>query len=965
MDLLTMSLSAAVMIAAIVILRALLIDRLPKTTFLILWAVVLLRLLVPVSVPSAWSVYSLLQPKQQSIQTVQEESTVLPQVEPVVSQPSAITTEPVTPAVDSATGEAEEITATPARQESSSPTVQQSTPTEQPPQAEETKPAISLPVEPSALIWGVGAAALGLYFVVGYWRATREFDMSLPVEHPFCGEWLQRQKEKMPLRRQIRIRQFDRIGTPLTYGVRRPTILLPNQTLEEQPKTLTYILTHEYVHIRRFDCVSKLLLSAALCLHWFNPLVWVMYVLANRDLELSCDEMVLRLLGIENRSAYAMALLEMEEKRSGFGALYSAFGKNAIEERIGAIMKMKKRSLLSVVMAVVLVFTLTACLATSPVEEETSAQTAEEKNTIESETVSVTSELTEKEKNQIGWEYNRKWQLADYIPYGFAYNEETEKWQYQGLDVHAFLDPEKDIHLINDEPGLSFLATYDENGKLNIQRIDRETAGKLYIEYFGSPILYDNRIDLYKDNPDTIFVGQWSEYDKRSGADGYLEFGLSLDMESNLVYNGELVRYFIDGVTYDFHDGDCMLDRDLADRQSELCAYIYEYYNPEGTVDLYAVYAEQEREDSNPRGLGNLIGIKEFEPSVLEGKQFQLVDIKEREELNRKVENLSWDDMLEKLSALEAQGITYETIGEGIQMYYNDYPVTRLTYTDGQMLDSFVFTSVNPPEPNEASISMSVNVRPDGEVRIKEGMPFSGVLARYGEYGILYDEEKGAWVYRDQVIRYFIDGVNGQFPLLLRDDGEISLKVNYNANHYISGLETIPDEQAQALWEQAEAADGQTEQTESTEQPAQPAQTQQLAADTTTAAAPIAPVKETTMVEDVNHYGDTNSRRYWAQEGTPVTCSVAGEVVASGWESGYGNRVQVQDASGIIWTYAHLKEISAQQGDQLQAGEQLGTVGHTGNAGSPTTYCLGLYAEKDGQELNVAQLFARGEEISL
>ena len=178
MDLLTMSLSAAVMIAAIVILRALLIDRLPKTTFLILWAVVLLRLLVPVSVPSAWSVYSLLQPRQQAIQTVQEESTVLPQVEPVLSQPSAITTEPVTPAVDSAAGEAEEITTAPTQQPSAAPTVQQSTPTEQPPQAEEeTKPAISLPVEPSALIWGIGAAALGLYFVVGYWRATREFDM--------------------------------------------------------------------------------------------------------------------------------------------------------------------------------------------------------------------------------------------------------------------------------------------------------------------------------------------------------------------------------------------------------------------------------------------------------------------------------------------------------------------------------------------------------------------------------------------------------------------------------------------------------------------------------------------------------------------------------------------------------------------------------------------------------------------
>ena len=963
MDLLTMSFSAAVMIAAIVILRALLIDRLPKTTFLILWAVVLLRLLVPVSVPSVWSVYSLLQPKQQSIQTVQEESTVLPQVEPVVSQPSAITTEPAAPAVDSAAGEAEEITATPARQESSSPTVQQSTPTEQPPQAEEkTKPAISLPVEPSALIWGVGAAALGLYFVVGYWRATREFDMSLPVEHPFCGEWLQRQKEKMPLRRQIRIRQFDRIGTPLTYGVRRPTILLPNQTLEEQPKTLTYILTHEYVHIRRFDCVSKLLLSAALCLHWFNPLVWVMYVLANRDLELSCDEMVLRLLGIENRSAYAMALLEMEEKRSGFGALYSAFGKNAIEERIGAIMKMKKRSLLSAVMAVVLVFTMTACLATSPVEEETSAQTAEGKNTIESETVSVTSDLTEEEKNHIGWEYNRKWLLWDYTAYGFTYNEETEKWQYQGLDVHAFLDPEKDVHLINDEPGLSFPATYDENGKLNIQRIDRETAGKLYIEYFGSPILYDNRIDLYKDNPDTIFVGQWSEYDKRSGADSYLEFGLSLDMESNLVYNGELVRYFIDGVTYDFHDGDCMLDRDLADRQSELCAYIYEYYNPEGTVDLYTVYAEQEREDSNPRGLGNLIGIKEFEPSVLEGKQFQLVDIEEREQRKQEEEVLSWDEKLEKLDALKEYGVTYEKIDEGIQMHYQGYLVNRLVYAGADVPHSFTLTSVGVPMERRASMSVYVDVFSSGEVKITNDWPLVGSIVQFRNYGVAYDEEKNAWAYNGQIIKYFIDGVDGQFPFLLRDDGEINLKVNYDENHYISGLEKISDEQAQALWEQAEAADGQPVQTESTEQTAQ---TQQLAADTTTAAAPIAPVKETTMVEDVNHYGDTNSRRYWAQEGTPVTCSVAGEVVASGWESGYGNRVQVQDASGIIWTYAHLKEISAQQGDQLQAGEQLGTVGHTGNAGSPTTYCLGLYAEKDGQELNVAQLFARGEEISL
>ena len=940
MDLLTMSLSAAVMIAAIVILRALLIDRLPKTTFLILWAVVLLRLLVPVSVPSAWSVYSLLQPRQQAIQTVQEESTVLPQVEPVLSQPSAITTEPVTPAVDSAAGEAEEITTAPTQQPSAAPTVQQSTPTEQPPQAEEeTKPAISLPVEPSALIWGIGAAALGLYFVVGYWRATREFDMSLPVEHPFCGEWLRRQKEKMPLRRQIRIRQFDRIGTPLTYGVRRPTILLPNQTLEEQPKTLTYILTHEYVHIRRFDCVSKLLLSAALCLHWFNPLVWVMYVLANRDLELSCDEMVLRLLGIENRSAYAMALLEMEEKRSGFGALYSAFGKNAIEERIGAIMKMKKRSLLSAVMAVVLVFTLTACLATSPVEEETSAQTASE----------------------IAWQYNRENLLWNYIPYGFEFNQERNKWQYQNVDVHYFLDEKKGIEYYTEESGISFRAVYLDDGRLILTQLNRQEADDLYFQGGSSPVRYDNRYDLYENDKDSIYVGQWEESVKQFRATRYVDFGMTMDTRSHLLYNGELVRYFIDGVTYDFHDGDCMLDRDLADRQSERCAFLYEYYNPEGTVDLYAVYAEQEREDSSPRGLGNLIGIEEFEPSVLEGKTFKTLDLQQRDEDTQNGRHLSWTLMVRKLDALEEYGVTYEEVGEGIQMYYDGYLVNSLMYSDNDV-PHYTFTSVPQESARRATLAINVDVSSSGEVEISNDWPLVGSIVQFRNYGIAYDKEKKAWAYNGQIIKYFIDGVDGQFPFLLRDDGEINLKVNYDENHYISGLETIPNEQAQALWEQAEAADGQPVQTESTEQPAQ---TQQLAADTTTAAAPIAPVKETTMVEDVNHYGDTNSRRYWAQEGTPVTCSVAGEVVASGWESGYGNRVQVQDASGIIWTYAHLKEISAQQGDQLQAGEQLGTVGHTGNAGSPTTYCLGLYAEKDGQELNVAQLFARGEEISL
>lgn len=409
MTLLTMSLSAGVMIAVIAILRALLINRLPKITFFLLWAVVLLRLLVPYDLPFSASIYSWLdfleQPKQESFQ----------QLPPSVSL-----------SADAASA-----------QEAQS--FDQILPLEQPTR-QLSQETVLLQGENRPLkldiswLWALGAAILACYFAIGYIRGVRKFAASLPVENPFCARWLDLQRKQLLLRRKICIRKFDQISGPLTYGVLRPTILLPNEALSQPTSTLHYVLTHEYVHIRRFDCVSKMLLAAALCLHWFNPLVWVMYLLANRDLELSCDEMVLHLMGIENKTAYALALLDMEESRCHLCTIGNAFSRSAIEERIGAIMKMKKRSLLSVVMAVVLVVSLTACFATSPAEEE---------NTPESETVSAAGEYVLTEEEEIAWAYNRKWLLADYIPYGFAYNEETQKWQYQGLDVHAFLDQKK------------------------------------------------------------------------------------------------------------------------------------------------------------------------------------------------------------------------------------------------------------------------------------------------------------------------------------------------------------------------------------------------------------------------------------------------------------------------------------------------------------------------------------------
>ena len=328
MSLLQMSFAGAVMILAITVIRALAINLLPKKTFLALWGITVVRLLLPFSLPSTFSVYSLLAQHTP--------------VENVVKDTLTANPLPIEPAGQMATIP-----------------------------GNISNPVIAIPVWTA--IWAIGVLVCALVFVIAYWKCRQEFQTSLPVEHDFAKNWL----NACRLKRPISIRQSSRFSTPLTYGVFRPVILMPTSTEWENTKSLQYVLTHEYVHIRRFDSITKLVLIAALCVHWFNPLVWAMYILANRDIELSCDEAVVRLFGENTKAAYARTLISMEETRSGLTPLCNNFSKNAIEERITAIMKIKKVSMLSLVLALALVFGVTTAFATSA-----NAQAGQEINDI-------------------------------------------------------------------------------------------------------------------------------------------------------------------------------------------------------------------------------------------------------------------------------------------------------------------------------------------------------------------------------------------------------------------------------------------------------------------------------------------------------------------------------------------------------------------------------------------------------
>lgn len=213
-------------------------------------------------------------------------------------------------------------------------------------------------------VWLSGMILCAAFFAVSYLRCSFEFQTSLPVHNEFANQWLKENR----LIRPISVRQSDRIPAPLTYGIFKPVILMPKNTDWENKTQLQFIFLHEYIHICRYDAVTKLVSAFALCIHWFNPLVWVMYVLFNRDMELACDESVIQKLGESSKSIYAHMLIRMEAEQSGLLPFCNGFSKNAIEERITAIMKVKKTSFFAIFTAVILIAGVTAAFATSAAE---------------------------------------------------------------------------------------------------------------------------------------------------------------------------------------------------------------------------------------------------------------------------------------------------------------------------------------------------------------------------------------------------------------------------------------------------------------------------------------------------------------------------------------------------------------------------------------------------------------------
>ena len=491
MSLLQMSFLGTVIILLIVVLRAVLINRLPKKTFLILWWIALIRLLVPFSIKSVTSIYSLLQSIYSDINPVRTAQTTtflpihgnMPEIANGLSEAMVQRTE-----------------------------------------------SISI----LSVIWLAGLLLCFGFFAVSYIKCYREFRFSLPVENDILEAW----KEKHPLKRSLSIRQTETIAAPLSYGVIRPVILMPKNTEWKNIYQLRYVLEHEYVHIRRLDMLTKLIMIAAVCIHWFNPLVWVMYILFNRDLELSCDETVVRRFGMDIKSVYATALISMEEKKSGLTPLCNSFSKNAIEERIRAIMKIKKTSKFAVMISAVLVICVTGGFATSASSLEKNTETAQENG----ETTVALNEVNIREDESLSSSDVEWWTAEEYAKW---LDEEKEVLQsmigekaYTGGDGWFVWTQEKVDETI---------ALYEDN----LQKIkDGMKLSKSSDDAVGITMAYSpENIEYAKQEAETVTENKDSNENvfSEEQLSEYAKAGITYQKETGfLMYDGKTIGYFRD-----------------------------------------------------------------------------------------------------------------------------------------------------------------------------------------------------------------------------------------------------------------------------------------------------------------------------------------------------------------------------------------------------------------------------------
>ena len=305
LKIINMSISASWFVLAVLILRFVL-KKAPKWVNVLLWGIVAVRLAFPFSIESAFSLIPSAETISPSIMmdTVPSVQTGVPAINNVIN-----------PVIGSSLAPAPGASANPLQ--------------------------IWIPI--LSMIWVAGVAILFVYTAVSYWRLRRKVS------------------EAVILRDNIF--QSENVASPFVLGIIKPRIYLP---FNMNGQDLEHVVAHEQAHIRRKDHWWKPLGFLLLTIHWFNPLMWLAYVLLCRDIELACDEKVIKELDNEQRADYAQALVVCSVNRRMIAACPLAFGEIGVKDRVKSVMNYKKPEFWIIFLAVIACVIVAVCFLTNP-----------------------------------------------------------------------------------------------------------------------------------------------------------------------------------------------------------------------------------------------------------------------------------------------------------------------------------------------------------------------------------------------------------------------------------------------------------------------------------------------------------------------------------------------------------------------------------------------------------------------
>ena len=309
LEILNMSISASYLIIAVVLLR-LALKKAPKWVSVLLFGIVAIRLICPISIESVLSLIP-------SAETVSPD--IMTDANPQINSGIPVINDAINPIISDKLSPSPDNSVNP----------------------------MQIAVFIASLVWLTGVTGLIVYASVGYLKIKRRVATAVL--------W------------RDNVYKSENIASPFVLGIIRPKIYLP---FSIRPEHEGYVIAHEEAHLSRMDHLWKPLGFILLALHWFNPLVWVAYVLLSRDIESACDERVIKELGVSERADYSEALLSCSVEKRLISACPLAFGEQGVKGRIRSVLSYRKPAFWLIVVALIITAFISLLFLTNPVRDD-------------------------------------------------------------------------------------------------------------------------------------------------------------------------------------------------------------------------------------------------------------------------------------------------------------------------------------------------------------------------------------------------------------------------------------------------------------------------------------------------------------------------------------------------------------------------------------------------------------------